>query len=94
VARKLTADQLDAGTAAFTAEELAETTASFVDRLRSTAAAETRTEMAAALRALATGSEKQLTGHMEKDVRPVTDDLRAGLALAAELLADLENYDG
>jgi hypothetical protein len=94
VARKLTADQLDAGTEKFSAEELVETDGSFLDRIRSAAARETRLEMADALLALAKGSENRLTGHMEKDVRPVTDDLRAGLALAAELLADLENYDG
>lgn len=93
MARKLTADQIDAGTATFSAEELAETAGSFLDRIRSAAANETRLEMAAALLALAKGSENRLIGHMEKDSRPVTDDLRAGLALAAELLADLVNFD-
>lgn len=92
MARKLSAQQIEDGTASYSAEELTDTASGLIEGIRRAAIAETRKDFAEALASLAKGSARQLTACMEGDKREVTDDLRAGLALAAELLAD-ENFE-
>ena len=70
-------------------ETLTEKAISMVEDIRIAAAAETRKDHAKALAQLAKGSVKAL---LATGAPATTDDFRAGLAFAAELLAD-ENYD-
>lgn len=70
-----------------TAEQIAETAMDLIEQLKATAIAETRSDFAAAFAKLATAAERTVRNHQDKDKRPVTDDFRAGLAFAAELLA-------
>lgn len=72
-----------------TADQLTENACSLIEQIQDAAATEVRKDFANCLRELARGTDERLMGHMEKDKRPVSDDLRAGLALAAELLADM-----
>jgi hypothetical protein len=73
-----------------TAEKLTENAATLIEQIAGTAQAEIRKDLAARIAELAKAPEQELTSCMDNDRRPVTDDLRAGLALAAELLADLD----
>lgn len=93
MARKLSAQQIEDGTASYTAEELTETAHGFVEAIRLAASTETRKEFADALAELAKATQKRIVSCMQNDQRAVTDDFRAGLAFAAELLADVDNFD-
>lgn len=73
-----------------TAEQIAEAAAALIEQLGRTARTETRTDMAYELDKLAKSPAAIIVDCMKADRRPVTDELRAGLALAAELLADLD----
>lgn len=71
------------------AETLTEQAINMVEQIRIAATAETRRDFAQALAKLAKGSAKNLT---ETGASTATAGFRAGLAFAAELLAD-ENFD-
>lgn len=73
-----------------TATELTENATALIDQIATTAATENRKDLATRIAELAKGTTAELVDCMENDKRPVTDDLRAGLLLAAELLRDLD----